>query len=154
MNLTPVAIAMWDFSWLERRWPGAGFEDWDQALDELAERGYNAVRIDAYPHLVAENPLKEWTLIPVWDQQAWGSPDINKVCVQPALKEVCEIGVKKAISTGQWVAIATSNFCGPQFVGMWRDIAWHRRLTQLIRCSSVGENLPNNPRAQKLFQRF
>ncbi len=43
----PRAITMWDFSWLERRWPGAGYEDWDQALDELAERGYDAVRIDA-----------------------------------------------------------------------------------------------------------
>lgn len=44
---------MWDFSWLERRWPGAGYENWDLALDELCERGYNAVRIDAYPHLLA-----------------------------------------------------------------------------------------------------
>jgi sugar phosphate isomerase/epimerase len=39
---------MWDFSWLERRWPGAGYENWDEALDELTERGYNAVRIDAF----------------------------------------------------------------------------------------------------------
>ena len=54
--VTPRAIAMWDFSWLERRWPGAGFEDWDQTLDEFVERGYNAVRIDAYPHLVGLNP--------------------------------------------------------------------------------------------------
>jgi len=36
----PLAIAMWDFSWLERRWPGAGFEDWDRSLNELVERGY------------------------------------------------------------------------------------------------------------------
>ena len=39
----PLAITMWDFSWLERRWPGAGYEDWDQALDELKARGYDAV---------------------------------------------------------------------------------------------------------------
>jgi len=96
---------MWDFSWLERRWPGAGYEDWDKVLDELAERGYNAVRIDAYPHLIAENP------------------------------------------------IATSNFCGPQFVGMWRDITWHKRLTHLIRTSQVNEDLRHNPQAQKLLQR-
>ena len=45
----PRAITMWEFSWIERRWPGAGYEDWDRALDELAERGYNAVRIDPFP---------------------------------------------------------------------------------------------------------
>jgi hypothetical protein len=84
-NKSPRAITMWDFSWLERRWDGAGYEDWDIALDELVERGYNAVRIDAYPHLVAENPTKEYTLLPVWDTQDWGSPDIIKVKVQPNL---------------------------------------------------------------------
>jgi len=51
---------MWDFSWLERRWPGAGYEDWDVALDELKARGYDAVRIDAYPHLVAAEARREW----------------------------------------------------------------------------------------------
>ena len=70
----PRAITMWDFSWLERRWPGAGFEDWDVALDELTERGYDAVRIEAYPHLVGVNPTKEWVLDEVWNQQDWGSP--------------------------------------------------------------------------------
>jgi hypothetical protein len=31
--LHPLAITMWDFSWIERRWPGAGYEDWDDVLD-------------------------------------------------------------------------------------------------------------------------
>lgn len=70
----PLAIAMWDFSWLERRWPGAGYEDWDKALDELTERGYDAVRIDAYPHLVDSDPDREWELLPVWSQHDWGAP--------------------------------------------------------------------------------
>lgn len=83
----PLAITMWDFSWLERRWAGAGYEDWDKILDELLLRGYNAVRIDAYPHLVANNPTKEYTLMPVWNTQDWGSPDVNKVVVQPALNQ-------------------------------------------------------------------
>jgi hypothetical protein len=84
-NIKPLAITMWDFSWLERRWSGAGYEDWDKVLDELIERGYNAVRIDAFPHLVADDPFKEWTLLPVWDQQVWGSPAINKIIVHPSL---------------------------------------------------------------------
>jgi hypothetical protein len=81
----PLAITMWDFSWLERRWPGAGYDDWDLALDGLSQRGYDAVRIDAYPHLVAANPNATWELIPCWDTQDWGSPAKNRVQVQPAL---------------------------------------------------------------------
>ncbi len=83
----PLAITMWDFSWLERRWPGAGYDDWDVALDGLVLRGYDAVRIDAYPHLVAANPNATWELIPCWDTQDWGSPAKNKVQVQPALNQ-------------------------------------------------------------------
>ena len=364
----PRAITMWDFSWLERRWPGAGFEDWDVALDELTERGYDAVRIEAYPHLVGVNPTKEWVLDEVWNQQDWGSPDRIKVQVQPALnefirkcgerdirvglsswyrtdtthqemtittpeimaqrwintlktiddaglldnilyvdlcnewpgniwagqwdapesmewmkkaialvreaypdlplvfstdsqdlwrfdndlsyfdlvehhiwmanqnqgeflkaidykngrfdpqayknvqanaervyrekpdywsgllikqidamaetargigkplittecwgiidykdwpmlkwdwvKDLCEMGVKEAAATGQWVGIATSNFCAPQFVGMWRDVEWHRRLTTLIKSSPINPELLKSEEAQKLLKRL
>lgn len=52
----PLAITMWDSSWIRRRYAGGGFESFDQALDELKERGYNAVRIDAFPHMVANAP--------------------------------------------------------------------------------------------------
>ena len=102
---------MWDFSWLERRWPGAGYEDWDKVLDELSVRGYNAVRIDAYPHLIAEDPMKEWTLFPVWDQQARGSPDINKVRVQPALNLLIAKCKKRNVKVGlsTWYREDTDN---------------------------------------------
>jgi hypothetical protein len=79
------AISMWDFSWLERRWDGAGYENWDQVLDELVERGYDALRIDPYPHLIANGPADVWTLLPHWSVQDWGSPDVNRVQVLPAL---------------------------------------------------------------------
>jgi hypothetical protein len=304
---------MWDFSWLERRWPGAGYEDWDEALDALQARGYDAIRIDAYPHLVAAGAERSWELLPCWNQQDWGSPAKNRVQVQPALNTflkkchdrgllvglstwfredagntrmaiqspadlgaiwrrtveslgaegrqallyvdlcnewpldvwapfyprgtprkspegvrwmreaiapvrqafpelsytfsftseydtwreqdvsmldflephlwmthftdfygrvgyhyerfdskgyenlvangrrvydedpakwqaglkhgievLCELGVRTASATGRWLAMGTSNFCGPQFTGMWRDVAWHRRLTDVI----------------------
>ncbi len=99
----PLAITMWDFSWLERRWPGAGYEDWDQVLDDLKVRGYDAVRIDAYPHLVSVDPHKEWELLPCWNQQAWGSPALNRVHVQPSLNEFiakcADRGLKVGLST-------------------------------------------------------
>ncbi len=83
----PLAITMWDFSWLERRWPGAGYESWDIALDELVERGYDAIRIDAYPHLLVADPTRTWRIQPAWNQQAWGSPALCDVAIQPNLNE-------------------------------------------------------------------
>ena len=99
----PRAITMWDFSWLERRWPGAGYEDWDQALDELKTRGYDAVRIDAYPHLVAADPDKSWELLPCWNQQDWGSPALNRVRVQPELNQF----IAKCADRGILVGLST-----------------------------------------------
>ena len=63
---------------------------------------------------------KDWPLLP-WD---W-------------VKEVCAAGALKASATGQWAAIATSNFCGPQFRGMWRDKAWHQGLTTTIKAGPL-----------------
>jgi hypothetical protein len=51
-----LAIAMWDFTWLLQHQEYAAFEDWDKVLDELVERGYNAIRIDVFPQMVAADP--------------------------------------------------------------------------------------------------
>ena len=51
------STAMWDFSWATRRFGNeAEYADWDLVLDQLAERGYDNVRIDAFPHLIAADP--------------------------------------------------------------------------------------------------
>jgi hypothetical protein len=57
------------------------------------------------------------------------------------VKAVCELGVSTASATGQWAALATSNFCGPQFLGMWRDVDWHRRLTSAIKTGPMNPAL-------------
>lgn len=93
----PVAISMWDFSWLERRWPGAGYEDWGQALGELAERGYDAVRIDAYPHLVAADSRRTWELLPMWTQMGWGAQSVVHVAVLPGLLEFLRAAQRQGI---------------------------------------------------------
>ncbi|MFP5041113.1 cellulase-like family protein [Parasediminibacterium sp. JCM 36343] len=99
-TVRPLAITMWEFSWLERRWPGGSYEDWDKALDELVLRGYNAVRIDAYPHLIAVDATKEWTLLPVWDIYDWGAPATIKVQVQPSLTQFIAKCKKRNIKVG------------------------------------------------------
>ena len=38
--LKPVAIAMWDFSWILRHHRYGEFENWDNILEGLEERGY------------------------------------------------------------------------------------------------------------------
>lgn len=119
-NPSPLAITMWDFSWLERRWPGGGYEDWGRALDELAERGYNAVRIDAYPHLISSGAEAEYELLPVWSVNDWGAPMRCRIRVMPALTEfiaACgERGIKVGLST--WCRRDTSEawrlLCTPE----------------------------------------
>jgi hypothetical protein len=96
----PLAITMWDFSWLERRWPGAGYEDWDLALDELKARGYHAVRLDAYPHLVAADPARTWELLPCWTTQDWGAPARCRVQVQPALNQFLDKCARRGMQVG------------------------------------------------------
>lgn len=100
MQNHPLAITMWDFSWIERRWDGAGFEDWDAALDQLKERGYDAVRIDAFPHLLSRDKEREWLLLPVWYANDWGSPYKLRVRLFPALTEFIAKCREKKIKVG------------------------------------------------------
>jgi hypothetical protein len=99
-RIKPLALTMWDFSWLERRWPGAGYEDWDQVLRELTERGYNAVRIDCYPHLLAAGPEKKWTVKPIWSVNDWGSPAQIVIQVQPAVNKFIEACARQGVRVG------------------------------------------------------
>ena len=48
----PLALTMWDFSWLQRCHKGGGFENLEKTTDALALRGYDAVRIDVFPNLI------------------------------------------------------------------------------------------------------
>ena len=58
-----VANAMWDFSWLYQHHEGGAFADWDKCFDEAIERGFGAVRIDAFPLIIGKlaNPHDEVT---------------------------------------------------------------------------------------------
>ena len=51
--LPRLAMASWGHDWLTRRDAPQGEYRVPQVLDELCERGYNALRVDAFPHLLA-----------------------------------------------------------------------------------------------------
>ena len=49
----PLAITMVDYSWMLKHHRYGAYEDHDRFFSELVERGYNAVRMDCFPHLIA-----------------------------------------------------------------------------------------------------
>ena len=138
----PRAITMWDFSWLERRWPGAGYEDWDQALDELAERGYNAVRIDAYPHLILRDPIAEYELLPVWSVNDWGAPMRCRVQVMPALTEFIAACARRKIKVllSSWFRRDTGQSWRFLFNPVQHALAWTKTL-DLIQAAGLLESI-------------
>lgn len=80
---------------------------------------------------------------PMVTTECWGPVDYKDwpLLNWDWVKELCEIGTIEASKSGRWIAIATSNFCGPQFVGMWSDISWHKRLTDRIHKGELPDEI-------------
>ena len=97
------AISMWDFSWLTRRDGNeAEYRDWDRVLDELADRGYDCVRIDAFPHLIADGD-DEYTVLPEPYSAQWGNTRPVRVRPRDSLIEF----IAKAKAREIQVALST-----------------------------------------------
>lgn len=99
------AVAMWEFSWLVRRTgKEAEYADWDSVLDQLAERGYNCVRLDAFPHLVARGPggdlVEQFTILPQPHGFMWGNHEPVRVEPRPALIEFIRKAADRGICVG------------------------------------------------------
>jgi len=96
-------VTMWEFSWLVRRQGAeAEYADWDKVLEELAERGYDTIRIDAFPHLVAHDS-EAFTILPQNPLFMWGNHE--PVTVEPgaALVEF----ISKVRARGMGVGLST-----------------------------------------------
>ena len=101
-------VTMWDFSWLLRRSGSeAEYADVDRVLDELAERGYDTVRIDAFPHWVAPDASgrvsEQIVAKPQLPGFMWGNHD--DVRVEPRrelirfLRGLADRGLRAGLST-------------------------------------------------------
>lgn len=104
----PVAIAMWDFSWILRHHRYGEFENWDKVLEGLAERGYNAVRIDAMPQFVAADTSGKTetefrSVKNGWQPSLWGNDFTMSFRPQEALLEFLpkcsKYGIKVGLAT-------------------------------------------------------
>ena len=153
-----LPIAMWDSSWIELHYPGGPFEDWDKVIDELIERGYEAVRIDVAPHLIASDFNGDIQEVFYYDHRGaigtslWGrrfSLEINtRKSVVEFIKKLQQRNIKIGLAT--WIKhaglvsaqlaadagyafICSCNFCHPQHAGIWNDIEWHKKVTDIIR---------------------
>ena len=102
------AVTMWEFSWLVRRQGAeAEYADWDRALDELAERGYDTIRLDAFPHLIARGvdggTADTFTILPQHELFFWGNHEPVDVNPRSGLVEFLAKmrarGMKAGLST-------------------------------------------------------
>ena len=116
-----LTIAMWDYSWLYMHYPGGVFEDYDQVTDELLERGFNTVRIDAFPLVIGklERPDQEVT-IPGDPLRNWGATDMDrKHTVGIELIEFMRVTKKKNIS----VILSSWGLGAREFPGIRNDFS-------------------------------
>lgn len=93
-----LTIAMWDFSWLNGHHRGGWAEDFDQITDELIERKFNTVRIDAFPlviHDLVEKGETEYR-IDAAPHETWGFSLVeHRVDVVDALKRFMAVTKRK-----------------------------------------------------------
>lgn len=87
-----LAIAMWDFSWILRHHRYGEFENWDQVLEGLSNRGYNAIRIDAMPQFIASysdgTVMEEFRCVKEgWKPSLWGNDYTTTIHPREALLE-------------------------------------------------------------------
>lgn len=104
----PLAIAMWDFSWILRHHRYGEFENWDKVLEGLAERGYDAVRIDSMPQYTAADTdgkiTEEFRSVRQgWGPVKWGNYYTMSFRPREALVEFlgrCKrVGIKVGLAT-------------------------------------------------------
>lgn len=144
----PLAIAMWDFSWILRHHRYGEFEDWDRVLEELAERGYNAIRIDAMPQYIASDSdgkiTEEFRSVrPDWKPAMWGNYYTMSFRPHEALRDFLPKCRKHGIRVGLASWFLNHN-TGQRSIfmeegGLLR--AWTETLNFLKQCQLLDDNI-------------
>lgn len=129
--------ALTNFSLDEHGFPGA----WQKQVDSLDEVYWPDP--DRWHALLGEQ-MRRWADLakaqdrPLWTTEAWSHILLDDFTAPSGrhawdyVKSVAEFAVPTAIELG-WEGICTSNFAEPHFEAHWADVAWHRRMTDMIR---------------------
>lgn len=146
LNPSRLTIAMWDFSWLFMHYPGGAFEDFDLVTDELLERGFNTVRIDAFPLIIGKLGSTEQTItIPGDPLRNWGPSDKDrKHAIVPELLEFMKITREKGISVilSSWANGAlefpdiTKDFTDRK--EFWKALEYHQNMNYGVPLSGIS----------------
>ncbi|MDN3697504.1 cellulase-like family protein [Vibrio cortegadensis] len=102
------AVTMFEYSWMvQRTGLQAEYADWDKVLDEVVERGYDCIRIDAFPHVLKKdadgNRPAEVTFQPIPADFMWGNHAEVTVNVAEGLVEF----VQKAKDRGIYIGLSS-----------------------------------------------
>jgi hypothetical protein len=144
----PLAIAMWDFSWILRHHRYGEFENWRKVLDELAERGYDALRLDVMPQYIAADTdgkiTEEFRSVKHgWAPAKWGNDYTMTFRPREALLQFLPLckkyGFRVALSS--WF---TNHNTGPRGIFTEEDgvlRAWMETLTFLQQHNLLDDNI-------------
>lgn len=138
-DLTPtrLTIAMWDFSWMYMHYPGGAFENFDRVTDELLERGFNTVRIDAFPLIIGKlDSLNQEVTIAGGPLRNWGPSDKDRQ--HDVVNELTEF-MKMTKEKGLYVILSSWGFGCLEFPEILNDYknrnffwqAWEKTLNIL-----------------------
>ena len=102
------SVTMFEYSWLvQRTGRQAEYADWDKVLDEVVERGYDCIRIDAFPHVIAAdndgNYLEQVTFLPIPTAFMWGNHENVTVDAKAGLIEF----MRKAKDRGIYIGLSS-----------------------------------------------
>jgi hypothetical protein len=115
----PLAICMWDYSWLQCGHPGGQFHDLPRRVAEAAERGYDTLRVDVFPHfyLKREHTFPEQGMdrrVRTWGdvlQKGGYTVDVRRKVIE--LADLCRRH-KLRLALDTWMSFAV---LGPQLNG-------------------------------------
>jgi hypothetical protein len=108
-DLSPsrLTIAMWDYSWLKQHYPGGYFEDYNTVTNELIARGFNTVRIEAFPFIIDRlDSLNQVITIKGEPMATWGACDTDRK--HELVSELISF-MKTAKEKGLYVILSTWN---------------------------------------------